>query len=139
MSLYAFIHLLPLFDDWALLALRLTVGAILVAHGWQKLAHLPKTIERFDASGFRPGWFWARFTMAFEIVGGIGIFAGYLTQLFAPIFVIEYMVILIGNFFRHDELAYGYEASLLTLAALLVLITLGGGNFTIGQILFGGY
>ncbi|MET7452940.1 DoxX family protein [Streptomyces sp. NPDC005574] len=65
--------------DAAALVLRATLGPMLVAHGWNKVAGpggLAGTTGWFEALGLRPARVHARLAAATEIAAGVGITAG---------------------------------------------------------------
>ncbi len=123
------IQLFYVFSDWGILALRLVLGAIFIAHGWPKIKNLKGTAEAFRGMGFRPGRFWATLIALLEFVGGIALLLGFLTQIFALLFALEFVVIIL-KVKRKKGLVEGYEFDLLILAALLALVTLGGGSIS---------
>ena len=121
------IQLFYVFSDWGLLALRLALGAIFLVHGWRKIKDMKGTAEAFQGMGFKPGKFWATLVALLEFVGGIAFIIGLLTQVFAALLAIEFIVILV-KVKKFKQFVGGYEFDLLILAALLALCTLGGGS-----------
>ncbi|WP_109526568.1 MULTISPECIES: DoxX family protein [Nocardia] len=66
-------------SDLAALVLRATLGPMLVAHGWNKVAGpggLEGTIRWFDGLGLRPAPAHARMAAATEIAAGMGLALG---------------------------------------------------------------
>ncbi len=116
------------FSDWGLLALRLALGLILLVHGWQKMRDLKSAASSFEAMGFAPAKLWSSLVAFLEFVGGIALVLGIFTQIFAAIFFIEFVVAIL-KVTRKNGFIGGYEFDLLILAALLALLTLGGGSF----------
>ncbi len=124
------IQLLYVFSDWGILLLRLVLGIIFVRHGWPKMKDLKGTAEGFQAMGFKPGKFWGTLIALLEFVGGIALIVGFLTQVFAALFAIEFIVAIL-KVKRKKGFADGYEFDLLILAGLLALLTLGGGSMSV--------
>ncbi|PIP29936.1 oxidoreductase [Candidatus Jorgensenbacteria bacterium CG23_combo_of_CG06-09_8_20_14_all_54_14] len=120
------------FYDWGLLALRVVLGIILIVHGLPKLKNLKATGGGSAAMGFRPGAFWAAVAGAVECAGGLLIIVGFLTQL-AALFVFLQFLIIIFKVKRGKGLAGGYEFNLLITAAALLLMTTGGGLWSVEQ------
>lgn len=120
------------FNDLGILALRVVLGLILIAHGWPKLKNLKATKEAFVGMGFRPGMFWALMIGIIEFVGGLALFIGFLPQV-AAIFVALQFLIIIFTVKRGKKLIDGYEFDLLILVAALLLITAGGGKYGIDE------
>ncbi len=121
------IQLFYVFSDWGILALRLALGAIFIAHGWPKVKDLRGTAEKFASMGFKPAKFWATLVAFLEFVGGIALLFGFLTQILAALFAAQFIVIIL-KLKRKKGLVDGYEFDLLILAALLALLALGGGS-----------
>jgi putative oxidoreductase len=120
------------FYDWGLLALRLVLGVILVAHGLPKLRNLGATAKGFETMGFKPGALWAAVASIVEAVGGLLIIVGFATQL-AAFFVFLQFLIIIFKVNGKKGLVGGYEYDLLIAAAALLLATTGGGQWSIEQ------
>jgi len=127
------IQIFFVFSDWALLLLRVALGAILITHGWPKISNIKKTSKSFKDMGFVPSSFWASVTALVEFVGGILIILGLGTQLVSLLVFIEFLVILITV--KKDAVFKGeVEFDLLILASAFMLTTIGGGNYSLDQI-----
>ncbi|MCL4403839.1 DoxX family protein [Patescibacteria group bacterium] len=122
------------FSDWGLLVLRVVLGLVLIVHGYPKLRGLKQTAGNFSQMGFKPGIFWATIVMLLEVVGGIFLILGFLTQVVSFFLVIEFIVILI-KVKRKAPLVGGFELDLLILAAAAALLTLGAGRFGLDTVL----
>ena len=83
---------------------------------------------------FKLGMFWATVVALTEFVGGIFLIFGFLTQIFAFIVAIEFIVIIIKLNWRKG-LVGGYEFDLLIFASALALATLGAGGYSIDHFL----
>jgi len=121
--------ILPLlvFADWALLALRLTVAFIFLAHGWPKLKNLKTNAENFAMMGFKPGWLWGTIVALVENVGSVLLILGVGTQVVGVLMAGEIMVAAFWKKKQGMGLVNGYELDILLAAAALVLATMGGG------------
>jgi len=122
------IQLLFVFSDFGFLALRLALGAILLAHGIPKLKDMGKTTEGFASMGFKPARFWAMLAGIAEVVCGLLFVLGLFTQIAAFVIAVQFIVILV-KVRRFKKFTGGYEFDLLILAGALVLLTVGSGAF----------
>ena len=131
------VQFLFLYDDWALLALRVILGVILIAHGWPKIKDLRATAGNFENMGFKPGIYWGSIAATVEFFGGILIIAGFLTQLVAALVAIQLVVATWFLRFKLNKwLVGGYEFELLLIATALALVTLGGGTYSLDDFFF---
>jgi len=119
------VQILLVYNDWALLILRLVLALILIAHGWPKIKNLEKTAQNFNAMGFRPGRFWGALVAFVESIGSLLLLLGLLTQVAALILALEFVVIMLWRLKTKQKLVLGYELDLIILAALLVLASIG--------------
>ncbi len=125
---------LLLFGDWGLLFLRIVLGVILLMHGWNKVKNFGGTAGFLGSAGFKPARFWASVVIAAEVGGGILLALGFLTQIVAAILAVQFIVILF-TVKRGKPLVDGYEFDLVILAGLLVLLTIGGGQYSLDSSL----
>ena len=79
---------------------------------------------------FRPGKFWAWLVTAVEFLGGIALVLGLFTQLAALILAIQFLIIILW-FKRGQNFIGGKEFDFLILFALLALLVLGPGTWSI--------
>jgi putative oxidoreductase len=124
----------------ALLVLRLTVGGIMVAHGWMKVHHGMQNFVQFVQSLGMPGWLayasaWAEFG------GGILVLIGLLARV-ASLFIVVDMLVAIFKVHLHNGLVSqpgktGYEFPLALATIALAVALLGAGPIAVGW-LFGG-
>lgn len=126
---------LLVFNDWALLLLRLVFAAIFLVHGWPKLKNLATTQQNFAAMGFKPGWLWGTLIAFLEAIGGLFVLLGIGVQLFALLFTIQMLVATVWKMKKGQGLAGGYELDLLLVVSGLVLATSGNGLFSLGFLL----
>ncbi|MEK9180574.1 MAG: DoxX family protein [Patescibacteria group bacterium] len=121
-----------LFDDYALLALRLALGLVLLAHGWPKLKNLRGTGEWFSSVGFRPGIFWAAVAAVVEFFGGLALVLGFGVQVAAFFVAGQFAVINFWRIFlKRHALVGGFELDLIILGSALALVALGGGAWSL--------
>ena len=107
--------------------LRLALGVIVLAHGWQKLvSDKTRFAGWLESMKFKPGKFWAWLVTLTEFFGGILLVLGLFTQLAAIILAVEFLVILLWVQ-RGKAFVGGREFDFLIFAALLALLVLGPG------------
>jgi len=70
------IQILFIYNDEAMLILRLVLGLIFIAHGWPKIKDLKATAQGFQGMGFKPGKFWGTVVAIAEFFGGLLFIAG---------------------------------------------------------------
>ena len=128
--------LMPLLTDWSLLAIRLVIAAIFLAHGWPKLKDLKQNANNFGMMGFRPGAFWGTVVAFTEVFGGLAVLFGVFTQFAAIPLAIDMVVATLWKLKNGQKLINGYELDLMILAACLILATAGPGIYSV-QSYFG--
>ena len=125
------------FQPLALLLMRLTLGAIMVAHGYAKVLHLQQTANFMAGMGI-PNWlaYVASFT---EFLGGLLILAGLFTRPAAFAICID-LSVAIGKVHWHNGLTgeHGYEFPLAAASLAFALIFFGAGPIALDHILRGG-
>jgi putative oxidoreductase len=122
----------------ALLVMRLALGAIMVAHGYQKvLGNLHHFAQLVGSLGL-PGWlgYVAAFT---EFLGGLLVLAGFFTRPAAFAICIE-LAVAIWKVHWHNGLTgdHGYEFPLAAATLAFALIFFGAGSISLDHILRGG-
>jgi putative oxidoreductase len=127
-------------DEYAAPILRITMGAILIPHGMQKLfgsfsgPGMARMAQILDQIGYAPGTLWAWLIALLEFVGGIFLVLGFLTRPVAAALVI-FMIVSVqftsgkGFFWT----AGGAEYSLLILVVALYFAIRGGGAYSIDR------
>lgn len=134
-------NLLDSNGGYAALALRLPVGAILAAHGAQKLFGwfggygLDGTGQWMASIGLAPGYLMALLAGSAEFFGGLALVLGLLTRPAALLSAFTMLVAIfsvhIGNgLFMSNN---GYEYALALFAATLALGIQGAGHFSLDQ------
>ncbi|MBI3080584.1 MAG: DoxX family protein [candidate division NC10 bacterium] len=136
-------------DTWALLPIRLALGAIFIGHGGQKLfgwfgGYGPKgTIGYFQqALGVPPAL--TVLAMLAEFLGGLGVLLGFLTRP-AAAGIIVVMPVAVAKvhwghgFFLNWELkperGHGIEMNLALIGMALTLLIAGGGAYSVDRLL----
>ena len=136
-------------DTWALLPIRVALGAIFIGHGGQKLfgwfgGYGPKgTIGYFQqALGVPPAL--TVLAMLAELFGGLGVLLGFLTRP-AAAGVIAVMLVAVAKvhwghgFFLNWELkperGHGMEMNLALIGIALTLLIAGGGALSVDRLL----
>jgi putative oxidoreductase len=122
-------------SGWELFILRLSVGAVFIAHGAQKLfgafggPGLKGFSETLGGLGIRPAMVWAVAVALVEFVGGIFLVLGFLTRVSAGLIAVVMAVALLGVHLKKGFfLPGGFEYVLILLAAAIALAFLGPGN-----------
>lgn len=122
----------------ALLLMRLTLGAIMVAHGYHKVFGGLHHHAQFVASLGLPAWlgYVSSFT---EFLGGLLILAGLFTRAAAFAVCID-LAVAIWKVHLHNGLTgdHGFELPLAVASLAFALIFFGGGPIAIDHILRGG-
>jgi putative oxidoreductase len=122
----------------ALIVIRLALGAIMLAHGYQNtFRHLHEHVRMVVGLGI-PAWlgYVSSFT---ELIGGILILAGLLTRPAAFAICID-LIVAIWKVHWHNGLMgeHGYEFPLALLALAFALIFFGAGPISIDHVIRGG-
>jgi putative oxidoreductase len=128
--------------DLALLALRVVVGLVFVAHGSQKLfgafgGGLNATADMFDAISLRPGRVHARAAGAAELLGGALLALGLVTPIGAAL-TIAVMVAAVVTVHAPKGLWNtngGYEYNAVMIAAAFALAGTGPGGWSLDDAL----
>jgi putative oxidoreductase len=122
----------------ALLVMRLALGIVMLAHGYQNLfRHLHDHVNMVASLGV-PAWlgYVSSFT---EFVGALMILAGFFTRPAALAICID-LLVAIWKVHWHNGLTgdHGYEFPLALAALAFALIFLGGGPIALDHVLRGG-
>lgn len=129
---------LATYSDTALLILRLALGIVLVAHGLPKLRDLKKNAEDFNQMGFKPGAFFGSLAAFLEFFGGIAIIIGFMVQPVAALVVGEFIVILLWRILKKHPFVGGWELDLIIFSTAILLLSVGGGNYSADTFFFVG-
>ena len=127
--------------DWALLAARVFVGVVFMAHGAQKLfgafggPGLSAFVQAMGPLGY--------LVAVGEFFGGLGLVLGFLSR-FSAASIILIMLGAIGmvhakfGFFMNwmgDQAGEGFEYHLLAIGIMLPVLIAGPGRFAVGRLL----
>ena len=118
-----------------LLALRLILGVIMIAHGYGKVFHggLAQHVHRVASLGL-PGW-WAYLSAFAEFFGGILVIVGFLTRFFSLAILIDMAVAIWKIHWKNGMFGKGgYEFPLTLLTIAFALIFFGAGPIAIDHI-----
>jgi len=125
----------------ALLVLRLGLGIIMIAHGWQKLSGGLGKFMGFLSNIGAPGWM-AYLVVAAEFGGGILLVVGLLTRLAALSVVIDMAVAIDKVHWKNGLMSSpgkaGYEFPLACGIIAFALIFLGAGPISLDGAFFRG-
>ena len=124
--------------DRASLVLRLVLGAVFVAHGYQKVFEMgvPNVVGFFGGLGIPMARLAAPFIAYLELLGGAAIFLGGFTRVIALLIACDMLVAIIlvhakGGFFvpKGIELVFG------NFGMAIALVFLGAGAYSIDAML----
>ena len=126
----------------ALAALRIILGFLFAAHGWQKFNEwtIAGTQASFAKMGVPAADVMAPTIAVLELAGGIALILGILTRVVAALLVLDMLGAL---FLVHAPAGVfaangGYELVLLLAAASFALALTGAGRLSLDRALFGG-
>jgi putative oxidoreductase len=131
----------PRLTTTALTVLRIILGILFAAHGWQKFNEwtIAGTQASFAKMGVPAADVMAPAVAVLELAGGVALILGILTRIVAALLVLDMLGALIlvhapaGIFAANG----GYELVLLLAAAALALALTGAGRFSLDRALFG--
>lgn len=122
-------------------ALRVVVGFLFAAHGWQKYNEftIAGTQGAFAQMGVPAADAVAPIIATLELVGGIALILGLATRPFAALLTLNMLgaIILVHASAGVFVEAGGFELVLLLGAAALALALVGPGKFSLDNVLFG--
>lgn len=127
-------RLFPMDPDLALLVLRITLAAILLYHGIPKALNYSATLEGFNSMGIPAPALSLAFAVIVEVVGGVLILLGVLTEITGLLVVIE----MLGAIFTvhwangFDFTKVGWEHPFTVLMVALALVLAGPGAYSVG-------
>lgn len=128
-------------SNWATIPLRIAVGIIFAAHGWQKFSGGLDGVAQFFGNVGIPLPEVSAFIVAFvELVGGIGLILGFFTRYWALLLSIVMIVAIFTVKLPNGLLGMpgrpGYELDLALLVGCLALLLLGPGPISLERAIF---
>ncbi len=129
-------------SSWATIPLRLAVGIIFAAHGWQKFSGGLDGVAQFFGGVGIPLPEVSAFIVAFvELVGGIGLILGFLTRywalLLSIVMIVAIFTVKLPNGLLGMQGRPGYELDLALLVGCLALLFTGPGPVSLERAIFG--
>lgn len=129
----------PAVRDFALLVLRLVLGAVFVAHGynhWFEMG-MAETGRQFAALGVPQPQLSAYLTGTVELIGGAFLAVGLLTTITASLIA---LLVLAAGYFVHLDNGFfieagGVEYTLVLAAALFIITVFGTGRVSLDGVL----
>lgn len=134
--------------SWAPLILRLAVGAVFIAHGWQKLTGpTPTGIAGSMLKDWPVPIAWAWILTLTELVGGTALILGVLTRLSATLVSIIMLVVIFWQKLPNGGSILGtrgvdgapgtpaFELELTLLAGALAIALLGAGKLSVDHMM----
>jgi putative oxidoreductase len=119
-----------------LLALRLALGVIFLAHGYPKLVHMGGGMQGFFVEHGLPGYF-VYISGVLEVFGAVLLVLGLFTRPAALLLAVEMAVAIWKVHSSKGYLAvHEYEFPLTLAVACFALATVGAGAFSLDQPLF---
>jgi putative oxidoreductase len=121
--------------SWALI--RLTVGLMILPHGWPKLMMgISKTAEfALIKRGIQPAEPLAAVIITLETLGGLCVALGLLTRFWAAAIFIEMMVIVYQYVPKFGWTGPGYEYPLMWGLVMLAIALRGGGPYSLDRLI----
>jgi putative oxidoreductase len=139
----------PVAVDLALLVLRVAVGGMILAHGWNHLfggGGLAGTAGWFESIGLRPGRVHALAASVTEMVAGVALIVGFATPLAAAgllgVMVVAWVTAHRTNGFFIFHPGQGWEYVMVVAAVAVAVGTVGPGGWSLDRVLgwgFGGW
>jgi len=123
--------LINVVQDIGLLVARLTLGLVLVAHGWQRFTHgVGPTVDTLKQYGLPEPQLFAWGATVLEVIGGALLIFGLLTPIVAA-FVVAEQVMVVAWLRWHNglwEATTGIEYPVALAALALILVVFGAGR-----------
>jgi putative oxidoreductase len=133
-------------STWITVPLRLTLGAIFIGHGAQKVFGSFSgpgwakwlTLSQFVPFSFmRPTWLWLAAAALGELIGGVLVLLGLLTRVGAFLIICVMLTAIIGIHWPAFFAPAGMELPLALLGGALALLIGGGGQASVDRMISG--
>jgi putative oxidoreductase len=128
--------------DLALLVIRVGLGAVFLAHGYNHVfggGKIAGTARWFESLGMRPGIVHAWFASMTELAAGVGLLFGFLTPLACAGIIGTMVVALITNHLKNGFFIFrpgeGYEYVLTLILMSVGIAGLGAGEWSVDSAL----
>lgn len=114
--------------DLGLLTIRIALGVIFIAHGWQKIANMTPVIGFFESLGFNSS---LAYLVAFtELIAGACVVLGIFQKISTKAIIIIMLVAIYSVKFKMGFIG-GYELDLALLAMAMGLHLTGFGKYVV--------
>ena len=123
--------LIKVVQDIGLLVARLTLGLVLVAHGWQRFTHgIGPTVDTLTRYGLPEPQLFAWGATVLEVLGGALLIFGLLTPIVAAFVVAEQVMVIAWLKWQNGlwKVADGIEYPVALAALALILVVFGAGR-----------
>ena len=123
--------LIKVVQDIGLLVARLTLGLVLVAHGWQRFTHgVGPTVDTLKQYGLPEPQLFAWGATVLEVIGGALLIFGLLTPIVAAFVVAEQVMVIAWLKWQNGlwKVADGIEYPVALAALALILVVFGAGR-----------
>jgi putative oxidoreductase len=123
------------FEPLSWVLIRLTVGLMIIPHGWPKLAAgvAATAANALTKRGIAPAEPLAVVLIVLETVGGLCVALGLFTRFFAAAIAIEMMVIVYHHLPKFGWTGPGYEYPLMWGLIMLAIALRGGGPWSLDR------
>ncbi len=120
--------------------LRVVIGFLFAAHGWQKFSEftIAGTQAAFTQMGVPAAQAVAPVVAALELVGGVALILGVLTRVFAALLALDMLgaLVLVHASAGVFVATGGYELVLILAAAAAAVALVGAGSVSVDKVLF---
>ena len=121
--------------DLALLALRLCLGALFLAHGYDKLSHFNVIAANLASSGFAMPTVMIALITAAELLGGAAVLLGLFTEIGGALIALDmlavFVLVQLPQGFSFTSIEFGFIV--LAFAAGVSLFFSGAGKWALGH------
>lgn len=122
-------------QDMGILALRIAVGCVFIAHGWAKLTNIAGTTGFFEnVLHFPMPALLAWIVALVEFVGGVAVLLGAFTWI-AGMLLAFIMLVAIFSAKGVEKFVGGYEFELVLLAASLAIAKIHPGTYSVMRVM----
>jgi putative oxidoreductase len=127
----------PVSPDWALVFIRLGVGAVFLVHGWPKITDLGMPIGLAEKLGYQPAEVFGVALAIIEFFGGLLLLLGLATRPAALLIALTQLVAVKEVHwacgFVGTEGCRGFEFNFVLLTGLVALLFAGAGAYSVDR------